>query len=501
MREKNRVEKKIIVVGAGVAGLASAIRLAAEGYQVEVFEKNAQGGGKMNQIKKDGFTFDVGPTIVMMPDIYREVFKVVGRDPEDYIPMTQLNPIYTVQFPGDARIDVSTEMAHFTEFLESIGDEAAAGYYAYLAEVYKRYLVAKDHFIERSFRKPSDFYNPGTLFQALKLKTFDSAHHMISKYVKDEKLQKLLSFQTLYIGISPYKGPSIYTIIPMIEMIYGVWFMKGGMYQLVTAMEKLADELGIVRHYNTRVDEIVVSGGRATGIRVGEVQHLADAVLVNADFPYAMTQLIREPKAKGKYTDAKIEKMDYSCSCMLMYLGIDRKLDGLEVHNIQFAKDFDGNISDIFSGKLHEDPSIYLYTPSKMDESLAPEGCEALYVLVPVPSLAHADMAWSEAEVAAYKEKVYAKIQSVTGLEDIRAHVISETIYTPKDFESRFNAHKGATFGLAPTLLQSNYFRPQNKSNAVEGLYFAGSSAHPGAGVPIVLTSAKLAAEEIKKDL
>jgi len=236
--------KKVAVIGAGVAGLACAIRLQKDGYDVEIFEKDSFPGGKMNTISSAGFTFDVGPTIVMMPDVYREVFEYAGKNPDDYIPMQQLDPIYSIQFSDGQKYDVSTDMAHLTGFLEKISMKETLGYYKYLSKTYSRYLNAKENFIERSFRGPTDFYNPKTIVNALKLKTFNTAHNEVAKYVKDERLQKLLSFQTLYIGISPYNGPSIYTIIPMIESIYGVWFIKGGMFTMAKAMASLFEELG-----------------------------------------------------------------------------------------------------------------------------------------------------------------------------------------------------------------------------------------------------------------
>jgi phytoene desaturase len=495
------LSKKVIVVGAGTAGLASAIRLQNKGYDVEIYEKNPKVGGRMYQLEEKGFKFDVGPTIVMMPNVYREVFEQTGRNAEDYIPMQKLNPIYSIQYTKDESLDVSTDLADLTEFLEGISEEDTLGYYRYLTQTYKRYLIAKDHFIEKSFRKPSDFYNPKTLVNAYKLKTFNNAYNEISKFVKDDRLMKMLSFQTLYIGISPHNGPSIYTIIPMIETIYGVWYIKGGMYTMATSMAKLFEELGGKIHLNSKVDEIVVKNKKANGIVVnGEVIN-ADYVVVNADFPYAMKNLMKNEKDRGKYTDKKVDKMDYSCSVFLMYLGLNKKVsDDTRLHNIVFANDFEKNISDIFEGNDPKDPSVYMYIPTKMDDSLAPKGKEVLYVLAPVPELKTRGHKWTQDEINDYKEIVYDKIKMKKGLENIEDMVEVEKIFTPNNFENEFNAMHGATFGLAPTLLQSNYFRPQNKFRYTENLYFTGSSVHPGAGVPIALTSAKLAADELMKD-
>ncbi|HPA93644.1 MAG TPA: phytoene desaturase family protein, partial [Petrotogaceae bacterium] len=326
--------KKVAVVGAGVAGLSCAIRLQKDGYDVEIFEKDSFPGGKMNTISSAGFTFDVGPTIVMMPEVYREVFEYAGKNPEDYIPMQQLDPIYSIQFSDGQKYDVSTDMAHLTAFLENISMKETLGYYKYLSKTYSRYLNAKENFIERSFRGPLDFYNPKTIVNALKLRTFNTAHNEVAKYVKDERLQKLLSFQTLYIGISPYNGPSIYTIIPMIESIYGVWFIKGGMFTMAKAMASLFEELGGKINYNCAVEEVLVQNGKACGVSSDRQKIKSDYVVCNADFPYAMKNLIRQSTYKGKYTDKKIDSMKYSCSVVLLYLGLKKKIDGLKVHNI-----------------------------------------------------------------------------------------------------------------------------------------------------------------------
>lgn len=495
------MSKKVIVVGAGTAGLASAIRLQNNGYDVEIYEKNPKVGGRMYQIEDKGFKFDVGPTIVMMPDVYKEVFEQAGKNPDDYIPMKKLNPIYSIQYTKEETIDVSTDLAHLTNFLENISYEDTLGYYRYLTQTYKRYLIAKEHFIEKSFRKPGDFYNPKTLLNAYRLKTFNNAYNEISKFVKDDRLMKMLSFQTLYIGISPHNGPSIYTIIPMIETIYGVWYIQGGMYTMASSMAKLFEELGGKIHLDSKVEELIIKNKKAEGIVVnGEVID-ADYVLVNADFPYAMKNLIKDEKNRGKYTNKKIDKMDYSCSVFLMYLGLNKKVsDETRLHNIVFANNFEKNISDIFDGNDPKDPSIYMYIPTKEDPTLAPEGKEVLYVLAPVPELKTRGSKWTQEEINEYKKIVYDKIKMKKGLENIEDLVEVEKIFTPNNFEAEFNAMHGATFGLAPTLLQSNYFRPQNKFKYTENLYFTGSSVHPGAGVPIALTSAKLAADELMKD-
>ncbi|EMF0270563.1 phytoene desaturase family protein [Enterococcus hirae] len=492
--------KKIIVIGAGVAGLSAAVRLQKLGYEVTLYEKDRQVGGKMNQIKTAGFTFDLGPTIVMMPEIYREVFEFCGKDPDDYIPMKKVDPMLKLYFNKEEPIEFSNDLIELTKTLENISPEDTQGYFAFLADIYQRYTIAKEAFITKSFRGFWDFYNPKSLWAGIRLRTFSDAYTSISKFVKDDRLRKSLAFQTLYIGVSPYQGPSLYTIIPMIELFYGVYFIEGGMYTLATSLARLFEELGGKIVYETSVDEILIDNKIAKGIRIGKEQVMADAIVCGADFPYAMKELIPDERKRGKYTNKKIAKFEYSCSCFLMYLGLDKKYPEEHLHSIYFAEDFKQNVDDLFErGKLPDDPSFYLYRPSLMDDSLAPEGQEGLYVLVPVPELSKYEK-WTEQTMQAYRQKIIRLLKEKTIFKDIDEHIVSETLITPKDFSDRFNAYNGATFGLKPTLKQSNYYRPHNKFSAAENLYFCGSSTHPGAGVPIVMQSAKLAVEELLRD-
>ncbi|URN84583.1 phytoene desaturase family protein [Acetobacterium wieringae] len=318
-----------------------------------------------------------------------------------------------------------------------------------------------------------------------------------------KKIKELLSFQTLYIGISPFNGPSIYTIIPMIELTYGVWFLKGGMRAMALAMEKLFLEMGGKLVLNAPVERINCDGNRVRSITVAGQEQTADAVVCSADFPYAMKALLPDNFKHKKYQPDKVEALDYSCSAYMLYLGLDKRdFPGLNVHNLVFSQNFKGNLDDIFAGRFPADPSIYVYAPALLDESLAPPGQLGLYVLVPVPNLKDGPLDWNDQQVVAgYRQQAMDKIRQIKPLADFEAHIIFEKNYTPLDFRDDFNALFGATFGLRPTLLQSNYWRPQPKAMKYQNLYFTGSSAHPGAGVPIVLTSAKITVAEVVRDL
>lgn len=492
--------KKVSIIGAGTAGLAAGIRLASKGYEVEIFEKNEKVGGRMYQFEIDDFKFDVGPTIVMMKDIYEEVFKDSGVDPKDYLDMQRLEPMFRLVFPDETELSGTSDLVKMTAENEGFSQSDAQGYLAYLADVYKRYLVAKNHFIEKSFRKKTDFYNPKTLYQALKLRTFSNAYDSIGKFVENEKIRQALAFQTLYIGISPFSGPSIYTIIPMIELLYGVWYIKGGMYEMARAMEKRFYELGGKILFNQDVEEILIDDKKiAYGLIANGTKYESDIVLSNADFPYTMDNLVKNKKAKGKYTSKKIDKMSYSSSSFMIYLGMDKKYD-VSVHNIYFTSDFKKNVDDLFKDQKPNDPSYYVYSPTQIDSSLAPKDKEVLYVLVPIPNLHHTNNNWGLKDKEEYADYILDLMSKKAEFSDIKKHISTKKIFGPNDFLDMFNLKHGATFGLRPTLRQSNYFRPQTKSKYVKNLYFCGSSNHPGAGVPIVLTSAKLAVSDILKD-
>ena len=490
--------KKVIVIGAGVAGLSSAIRLQAKGYEVHIYEKNNRVGGRMNQLKDKGFTFDYGPTITMLPDEYKDVFFSSGANPDDYLDMTPLNPLYTLYFPNQKPFTVSSHLPELMKTLEAFGEDEAQGYLNYLQDVYERYVRAKKHFLDVSYRKPSDFYNLKTLYHGLKLRTLGNAYNSISKFVKSEVLRQALSFQTLYIGVSPFQGPSIYTIIPMIELLYGIHYIKGGMYQMALAMEKRFKELGGVIHLNETVEEIILDDNTAKGIKSnGRVIH-SDIVLTNADFPWAVKHLIKEDKKRGKYKSKKLKKMSYSSSVMIMYLGLSKKYPRV-VHSLKFARSFKKNIQDLFENQVPDDPSFYMYSPSQIDPSMAPEGKEVLYVLVPVPNTRYDDP-WDETYTKAYADKVLDLMSKLEGLEDVKEHIEVMHISNPRDWEKEFNLNHGATFGLRTTLSQSLYFRPQATLKPHKNVYFTGSSTHPGPGVPIVLQAAKLAVSDILKD-
>lgn len=495
------MSKKVSVIGAGMGGLSSAIELIYNGYEVEIYEQNDQPGGKMHQLQFDGHTFDVGPTIVMMPESYNEVFSNVGKNPQDYITLEKLDPMFDVYFAEDYRsYSLSSDLIKMMEIVESKGRENAEGFLRYLNDIYERYQVAINHFIRRPFRYKKDMYNPKMLSQALKLKTFNSAKNMMAQYMPDKDLQEMLSFQTLYIGVSPTNGPSLYNIIPMIELLYGVWTIKGGMHAMAEGMAQLFIDLGGKIHYSAKVEEIVIENQKVKGIQIGNELIESDIVISNADFPYTMSKLIKDEASKGKYKQKKIDSMDYSCSCLVFYWAVEGEHSDLPGHNFIISKDLDKNLEQIFDGSLIDDPSTYLSIPSNLDRSMAPEGKSSFYVLIPVPELGISKVQYDNDTIDYYRNKAIGHLENMPGLENIKDLIIKEEVFTPLDFESKFSAYRGATFGLQPSLKQSNHWRPQSKSLHCEGLYFTGSSTHPGAGVPIAIEGGRICSSEVRKD-
>lgn len=492
--------KKVIVVGAGTAGLAASIRLQTAGYEVHLFEKNPIVGGKMYRIEEEGYTFDVGPTIVMTPEVYDEVFIQADRDPRDYFQLTQLDPAMGVSFRDGKTLTLSSDLVKLIQTVESLSDKDASGFISYLANVYDRFLIAKNKILSRSYRSTWDLINPQSLKDLYDLKTLNSAYKELEKYIDNDYLLKAFAFQTLYIGIPPQSGPSLYNMIVMMELFYGVWFIEGGMHEYALAMSRLFTELGGHLHLNQNVEEILFEKNQAVGVRTNGQDVFADYVVVNQDFPSAMVDLIPNESNRGKYTDDYVNKMDYTCSCYLLYVGTDKEYETEAVHNFHITEDFDKNIEEIFNtGQLPGDPSIYIYNMSKINDKAAPEGRYAYYILVPVPNLeSYSD--WSQEATNNFRRTIFDIIHNIDGFDDFEDHIVFERVYTPENFKQNFNAYHGATFGLQPTLQQSAYFRPHNKFDFAEGLYFCGSSIHPGAGVPTVLQSAMLTTEELLKD-
>ncbi len=495
------MKKSVLIIGSGIGGLSTAVRLLSKGFDVKIYEKEKTIGGKTNQLVHHPFTFDLTASILMNREIYEEVFKYANLDYKNYIEFIKIDPIYRSFYPDGTVYDFTRDLVSLIKNLESISIEDAIGYMKFLSEVYERYIIANDNFLQQSFETPSDFFKFSSLINALKTKAFSTSHQLISDFIKDEKLQNFLCYQSLYVGISPYEGPSIYTLVPVISQLYGLWHLKGGMYSYVKALEKAIYHLGGVIETDYAVDEIIISDGKAIGIKSKEKEAVfADIIVSNADFPYTMDTLIKSDTYKGKYTTSKLNDLKYTCSTFILYLGVKKKYPQLSVHNLYLNVEFKKNIDAAFTGHLPTNPSFYIYCPAKVDDSMTASEGECLSIVVRVPNLFFRNITWNEDTVKLMRNKTISALKNIPGLGDIEENIIYENYLTPQSLKDSFNSYGGTAFGLSPTLTQTNYFRPHLKSNHVENLYFVGSSVHPGPGVSIVLLSSKLVVQTILKN-
>lgn len=498
VRTKDK-KRTAIVIGAGIGGLATAARLAKDGWQVTLLEKEALIGGRAHRIDQDGYRFDTGPTILMMTDVLYDTFAYCGKDFDDYIDLQQLEPNYQVFFPDGQKIEVSSNLPRFAKELAKIDEKAPEQFYRFFADVAKIYRIARGQFIDKNFDSLTDFIDLKAGLQLLRGRGLYKLYSFVSRYFTDPRLRQLFSFQSMYLGVTPYEAPAVYSVVSYMETGLGIWYPKGGMHSLPRAFGKLCEDLGVTIKTKTSVSRIAIDQGRTTGVVLEDGTHLAaDIVISNADLTYTYKNLIA-PEHRRRYPDKKVDSLKQASSAMLFYWGVDAPLDGLLHHNVYFSEDFKHNLEQIFKAKvLPKDPAFYVYIPTKTDPGLAPKGKHVLYILVPVPNL-NSEVDWEKA-VPQVKKRVIERMKAVLGA-DLDGKIESEAVFTPEDFLTKFNLTDGSAFGLSHYFFQSGYFRPHNVSRDVKGLYFVGASTYPGSGVPMVTLSGKLVAERIQTDV
>jgi phytoene desaturase len=481
-----------------MGSLAAAIRLAAKGFEVEVFEKNDQLGGRIGRLVESGFAFDTGPSLLLMTDTYRELFASAGRDLDDYVRLIPLDGQYRVTFGDGDTLTIRRTLPELIKELERIEPGVTPRFYRFLEDACNKYRVGRSEFVERDFEGARDFFGLRNLKLLLRTRALNNYYRSVSRFFRTDKLRQAFSLQTMYLGLSPFEAPAVYSLLPYTELAEdGLWFPEGGMYSLIEAMQQLATELGVTFHLNSPVEEVVVSKDRASGVRVGGEEIGADAVLVGADLPYAYRELLGGSADKD-FRVRRRENLQYTASAFMLYLGIDRRLDHMLHHNFYLSGRYRENFEAIFRDHtLPEDPSFYAVVPSKTEPRMAPEGKESLFVLVPVPHLGdHVD--W-ERDGTAFKEKIYELIEKRCGVQ--RDWVVFERVRTPLDWRSEYNLEEGAAFGIGHGILQVGYFRPPMVSKGVKGLYFVGASTRPGTGVPLVTIGAGLVVERIGREV
>jgi phytoene desaturase len=490
--------KNIAIIGAGFGGLAEAIRLQARGHKVTVFEKRPRVGGRAYQLEKNGYTFDMGPSLITAPFIIERVFAAAGKSMRDYISLSALDPFYRIYFHDKTYLDYSADPEKMKSQMGNFNPEDAAGYDRFFDDVKPIYdAVITEGLGGRPFLTWKSFLSFAP--RAVRLGGLRSVYNFASKYFHDERNRIAFSFHPLFIGGSPFRTPSIYTMIPYLERDAGVWYARGGMYSLVQAFEKVFKELGGEIRTNAEVHEIVVEDGKATGISVDGQIFPADAVISNGDVPWVYKNLLN-PRHRRRWSDSAVDRLHISMSCFLLYIGVRKKYDQLKHHTLILSQRYRGLVKDIFDRRvLADDFSMYLHVPSRTDPTMAPEGAESMYVLVPVPHLG-SGIDWSTA-AGPFRDRILTHLEHEFGLRDLRMHIEVLETFTPEDFKTELNAHLGNAFSIEPRLTQSAYFRPHNKSKEVRNLYFVGAGTHPGGGVPGVLLGAEATERCVLEDL
>lgn len=480
--------KHIIVIGSGFGGLAIASRLQARGFRVTLLEKNQKVGGHAYPLERSGYTFDMGPSLITAVEIIRRVFQTAGRDLDEYVELVPLDPFYRLCFHDGSHLDYTGDTDRMKAQMAEFSPQDA--------EQYERFMEASRGIYDAVITEgmgSTPFMDWGTLLRfaprALKLNAFLPTYSFVRRYFSDPRHRFAFSFHPLFIGGNPFRAPSVYLMVPYLEKVGGVWFSKGGMYSLVRAFERLFRELGGVIETGAEAKEIVVRDGRAAGVRTEEAFYEADAVVSNADFVHTYRHLI-PPEHRRKWSDRKLRNVKYSMSALLLYIGTRKQYPQLLHHTLILSKRYRGLVTDIFDRKvLPDDFSMYLHTPTRTDPSMAPEGGESMYVLVPVANLA-AEVDW-EQMARPYADKVLRFLEEDFGMTDLRNQIEVLEIFTPEDFRRKQNAHLGSAWGVEPRLMQTAIFRPHNRSEDLQGLYLVGASTHPGAGLPGVLLTAE----------
>jgi phytoene desaturase len=477
-----------IVIGSGFGGLAAAVRLGARGYRVTVLERLDAPGGRAYVYRQDGFTFDGGPTIVTAPFLLEELWSLCGRRLADDVELRPISPFYRIRFDDGATFDYTGDADAMRAQVARFRPGDVAGYESFMRASEEIYRVGFEQLGDVPFSSWTDMAK--LVPQLLRLGSLRSVHGLVSRYIRDPRLRTVLSFHPLLVGGNPFAASSIYSLICFLERRWGVHFAMGGTGRLVSGLVGLIEGQGGAIRCNAEVAEILVEKNAACGVRLADGTKLpADIVVSNACSAFTYKNLL-PARYRRRWTDRRIERGRYSMSLFVWYFGTRRQYPDVAHHTILLGPRYRGLLRDIFKNHvLADDFSLYLHRPTATDGSLAPPGCDAFYVLAPVPHL-QSGTDW-RATAEPYRRRI-AQALSDSILPDLEAQVISTHMLTPQDFSDRLLSFRGAAFGLEPLLTQSAWFRPHNESEEVEHLYLVGAGTHPGAGVPGVLSSARI---------
>lgn len=486
--------KKVVVIGSGFAGLSAACNLAADGFDVTVLEKNAIPGGRARQYSEQGFVFDMGPSWYWMPDVFEQFFARFGKKAADYYQLVRLDPSYTVHFGPDDRMDVPARMTELEAMFERYEPGSTGNLRKFLAEAEYKYRVGMNEFVQKPSHSILEFADMRIAASLFRLQMFTSMSRHVRQLFKNEQLIKLLEFPVLFLGATPENTPALYSLMNYADMALGTWYPMGGMYKIVEGMVSLATELGVKIELGQEVRHIVVPNGSARSVvtHTGR-EYPADVVVGAADYHHIDTKLL--DAGKRNYSDRYWETRTMAPSSLLFYVGVNKRLHGLHHHNLFFDEDFGRHAREIYdTPKWPEKPLFYVSAPSQTDPSVAPPGCENLFMLIPVaPGLQDTPEIREH-----YYSLVMNRLEKLTG-QSIQSSVVYRRSYAHADFVSDYHAFKGNAYGLANTLLQTAFLKPKLRNKHIKNLFYTGQLTVPGPGVPPSIISGQVVAREVKK--
>ena len=482
--------KRIIVIGAGLGGLATAIRLANAGYSVTVIEKNRTVGGKVNIIESDGYTFDTGASLVTLPEIIADLFESCGERIDDHLSLRRLDVICRYRWSDGTTVDTFSDITRTAEEFSRIDPEDGRSLAAYLRDAKTKFDIAERTFLDKSLNELPDLLRPSNIPDLLRISSFRTLASLNSSRFNSGKIRQIFNRFATYNGSSPYEVPATFSLIPWTEFGVGAWYVMGGIHEIPKATAALAKRLGVEIVTDTEVEEIVVEDGAAIGVKTADGFFAADAVVSNADAVETHRRLLDSRNFSDR---------EPSCSGFVLLLGTRKKFDSLAHHNIFFSNDYRMEFDEMFGKKRPaSDPTIYVCATSRTDPSQAPDGHENLFVLVNAPYTSDRTD-WGK-EATAYRDLIVRRLEAA-GLDGLEESIDFEQVITPNDFESTYHANRGSIYGLSSNGIMAAFKRVPNRSTDYRDLYFVGGAAHPGGGIPLVLLSAKMTSGLVVKDL
>ncbi|MBI1176987.1 phytoene desaturase [bacterium] len=490
------MSKHVVIIGAGPGGLASSILLASAGVKVTIVERLPIIGGRTSSIEANGYKFDLGPTFFLYPRVLDEIFRAAGTSLRDEVDMIRLDPQYRIQFGSGGHIDATPDIARMEAQISKFAPADAPGFRRFLAENRVK-LDRMQPCLENPFLNWQDLVNTRLLKMLPLIRPLQSVDNYLKRFFKDDRVRLAFCFQSKYLGMSPFRCPSLFSILSFLEYEYGVWHPVGGCAAVTQAMARVARQLGVDIRTGEPVEEILFRGRTSVGVRTPTGSLHADSIVVNADFARAMTRLVPN-ELRRRWTDQKIARKKFSCSTFMMYLGVEGHFEQPH-HLINISKDYVKNLDEIENRHvLSSDPSFYVQNASVTDPTLAPKGHSTLYVLSPVTHKSD-NVDWHR-ETSRFRKLLF-KQMADAGYGDVESRVRYEKIVTPADWDQRYEIHKGATFNLAHSLDQMLNLRPHNRFEDLDGVYLVGGGTHPGSGLPVIFESARISSRLLLEDL